>query len=192
MKDKSGWRFDTAAGKREILNRRIGRNELYTIQVLEEYVSAQREYARRRKKESGTAEYAQKIKSTPGTHDGLYWETKDGEEESPIGPLFASATREGYAPGSGEPQPFHGYVYKPLHAAGPNAPGGAHSYLDRGRLTRGFAVVAYPVQYGSSGVMTFQVNEQGVVFQKDLGRRTADIVSQISAYDPDESWYPSE
>ena len=188
VKGKGGWVFDTAAGRQEILNRRIGRNELYTIQVMQAYVDAQREYAKRHKQETGVAEYAQKLKSTPGKHDGLYWETKDGEEESPMGPLFASATREGYAPGSVEPQPFHGYMYKELRAAGPHAPGGAHSYLDGGRLTRGFAVLAYPVHYGSSGVMTFQVNEQGVVFQKDLGPRTADLASQISAYDPDDSW----
>ena len=188
VKEKGGWRFDTEAGKTEILNRRIGRNELYTIQVMQAYVDAQREYAKRQKKETGVAEYALKIKSAPGKHDGLYWETKDGEEESPIGPLFASATREGYTPGSGHPEPFHGYVYKALHAQGPNGPGGAKSYLEKGRLTKGFALLAYPVHYGSSGVMTFQVNEQGVVFQKDLGPRTADLASQIGVYDPDDSW----
>ena len=188
VKEKGGWRFDTEAGKTEILNRRIGRNELYTIQVMQAYVDAQREYAKRQKKETGVAEYALKIKSAPGKHDGLYWETKDGEEESPIGPLFASATREGYTPGSGHPEPFHGYMYKALHAQGPNGPGGAKSYLEKGRLTKGFALLAYPVHYGSSGVMTFQVNEQGVVFQKDLGPRTADLASQIGVYDPDDSW----
>jgi hypothetical protein len=189
VKEKRGWVFDTAAGKTEILNRRIGRNELYTIQVCEEYASAQREYARRQKAATGVAEYAQRLKSSPGKHDGLYWEVKAGEEESPIGPLFASASAEGYRPGSTDtPQPFHGYVYKPLTAAGPHAPGGAHSYLENGRLTRGFALLAYPVTYGSSGVKTFQVNAQGVVFEKDLGPRTAEIASQISVYDPDDSW----
>jgi hypothetical protein len=188
VKQPGGWVFDTDAGKTELLNRRIGRNELYTIQVMEEYVAAQREYARRQNAATGVAEYALKLKSTPGKHDGLYWEAKAGEEESPIGPLFASATREGYTPGSGHPQPFHGYVYKALHAQGPHGPGGAKSYLEHGRLTHGFALLAYPVHYGSSGVMTFIVNAQGIVFQKDLGPRTADLASQISVYDPDDSW----
>ena len=193
VRETSGaWRFDTEAGKTEILNRRIGRNELYTIQSMQAYVDAQRDYARRQKSATGVKEYAQRLVSTPGKHDGLYWETKAGEDESPIGPLFASATREGYRPGGESPQPFHGYMYKVLHAAGPNAPGGAHSYLENGRLTRGFALLAYPVHYGSSGVMTFQVNEQGVVFQKDLGPKTPELASHISVYDPDDSWDATE
>jgi hypothetical protein len=192
VRENGAWRFDTEAGKTEILNRRIGRNELYTIQTMQEYVNAQRDYARRQKAATGVKEYAQRLVSTPGKHDGLYWETKAGEDESPIGPLFASATREGYRPGGASPEPFHGYLYKVLSAAGSNAPGGSHSYLEKGRQTRGFALLAYPVHYGSSGVMTFQVNEQGVVFQKDLGPKTADLASHISVYDPDDSWDATE
>jgi hypothetical protein len=189
IEEKGSWHFDVAAGKTELLNRRIGRNELNTIQVCQEYASAQREYARRSERVTGVKEYAQRLRSTPGKHDGLYWETAEGEEESPIGPLMASATSEGYRPGTTEgPQPFHGYIYKLLTNAGPHAPGGARSYIKDGRLTGGFALLAYPVKYGSSGVMTFQVNAQGVVFQKDLGPKTAEIARKITAYDPDDSW----
>jgi hypothetical protein len=193
VKESAGWRFDTEAGKTEMLNRRIGRNELFTIQVCQEYVAAQREYARRMREAEGVYEYARRLRSTPGKRDGLYWEAAEGEAESPIGPLFASATREGYRPGQNvTPQPFHGYVYKQLTAAGSHAPGGARGYVKDGKMTRGFALLAHPVKYGSSGVMTFIVNEQGIVFQKDLGPKTADIAARITAYDPDESWDPIE
>lgn len=193
IEESGSWRFDTEAGKTEILNRRIGRNELFTIQVCQEYVAAQREYARRKRAAEGVYEYAQRLRSTPGKHDGLYWETQEGEAESPIGPLFAAASREGYRPGmNSTPEPFHGYVYEELRAAGPKAPGGARSYVKDGRMTRGFALLAYPVRHGSSGVKTFIVNEQGIVFEKDLGPRTAEIASRISAYDPDDSWEPAE
>ncbi|MCC6765721.1 MAG: DUF2950 domain-containing protein [Deltaproteobacteria bacterium] len=193
VKESAGWRFDTEAGKTEILNRRIGRNELFTIQVCQEYVSAQRDYAARMRATGGGYEYAQRLRSTPGKRDGLYWETGEGDAESPIGPLFADASREGYRPGmNATPQPFHGYVYKELHAAGPHAPGGARSYIREGRMTRGFALLAYPVKYGSSGVMTFIVNEQGIPFEQDLGPKTAEIASKITAYDPDDSWDPTE
>ncbi len=193
VRGRAGWSFDTVAGKEELLNRRIGRNELYTIQICQEYVAAQREYARRRSAESGVAEYAQRVRSTPGQRDGLYWEVAAGEEESPIGPLFASASREGYLHVRSEtPEPFHGYLYKILTAAGPHAPGGARSYVRDGRMTDGFALLAYPAGYGASGVMTFQVNQQGVVFEKDLGPGTAEIAARITAYDPDESWDPAD
>jgi hypothetical protein len=197
MKEKGGWYFATDVGRAELVNRRIGRNELRTIQVSREYVSAQREYARRRAEETGVREYAQRIRSTPGKRDGLYWEVGEDEEESPIGPLFAAASGAGYDvaenPGRGrESQPFYGYVYRVLHAAGPSAPGGAGSYIKDGRMTGGFALLAYPVRYGASGIMTFQVNEQGIVFEKDLGPRTAEIASRIRAYDPDLSWHPTE
>ncbi len=129
----------------------------------------------------------------PGKRDGLYWEPAAGEEESPIGPRVATASREGYfKDGSGGPEPFHGYIYKILTAAGPDAPGGAKSYIKDGRMTEGFALLAYPAGYGTSGIMTFQVNQQGVVFQKDLGPRTAEIAKAISAYDPDDSWEPTD
>lgn len=188
------WSFDTIAGEEEVKNRRVGRNELYTIQICQEYVGAQREYARLKRDTDGVAEYAQRLRSTPGKRDGLYWETEDADAESPLGPLLASATREGYRPGtSATPEPFHGYIYKLLTAAGPSAPGGARSYIDgSGKMTGGFALLAYPVRYGSSGVMTFMVNNQGVVFEKDLGPRTAEIAAGIKAYDPDDSWDPAD
>lgn len=193
VKTRDVWSFDTRAGEEEVKNRRVGRNELYTIHVMREYVSAQREYARLEKSTDGVAEYAQRLRSTPGKRDGLYWETQDADAESPLGPLLASASREGYRPGTSDtPQPFHGYLYKPLTAAGPHAPGGARSYIKDGRMVGGFALLAYPVRYGASGVMTFVVNDQGVVFEKDLGPRTADIAARITAYDPDDSWYPAD
>jgi hypothetical protein len=193
VKTGEKWSFDTRAGEEEVKNRRVGRNELYTIEVMQEYVAAQREYARLRKSTDGVAEYAQRLRSTPGKRDGLYWETQDADAESPLGPLFASATSEGYRPGMhATPQPFHGYVYKLLTAAGPNAPGGSRSYINEGKMTGGFALVAYPVRYGSSGVMTFIVNNQGVVFEKDLGPRTAAIASKMTAYDPDDTWDPAD
>lgn len=193
VRDERGWVFDVDAGRVELLNRRIGRNELDTIQVCQEYVAAQRDYARRRQRTDGVAEYAQHLRSTPGKRDGLHWETSAGEEESPLGPLLASASAEGYrAKGGEKPEPFHGYIYRALREAGPHAPGGPRSYIKDGRMTGGFALIAYPVRYGSSGVMTFQVNEQGVVFQKDLGPRTAEIAAAITTYDPDDSWEPAE
>lgn len=191
MKEKRGWVFDVDAGRVELLNRRVGRNELYTIQVAQEYVSAQRDYARRPQSTDGVAEYAQRMRSTPGKRDGLHWDAAPGEEESPLGPLLASASSEGYQ-ARGGPEPFHGYIYRALKAAGPQAPGGARSYIKEGRMTGGFALLAYPVRYGSSGMKTFQVNEQGVVFEKDLGPRTAEIAAKITAYDPDDSWEPTE
>jgi Protein of unknown function (DUF2950) len=193
IKETGGWIFDTRAGEEEVKTRRVGRNELYTIQIMQEYVGAQRDYARIKRATAGVAEYAQRLRSTPGERDGLYWDVQPGDNPSPIGPLFASASREGYRPGtSATPEPFHGYLYKLLTAAGPDAPGGARSYLKDGHLTGGFALLAYPVRYGSSGVMTFQVNNQGVVFQKDLGPRTAEVAARINAYDPDDSWDPTE
>ena len=193
MKEGAGWRFDTEAGKAELLNRRIGRNELFTIRICAEYVAAQRDYAARMRASGGAAEYAQRLRSTPGKRDGLYWDAAEGEPESPIGPLFAAASREGYRPGQHVvPEPFHGYVYKQLTAAGPHAPGGARAYIKEGKMTRGFALLAYPVRYGASGVMTFVVNEQGIVFQKDLGPRTGEIAAKTTTYDPDDSWEPTE
>ncbi|OQY64545.1 MAG: hypothetical protein B6D46_16470 [Polyangiaceae bacterium UTPRO1] len=193
IRESAGWRFDTEAGKTELLNRRIGRNELFTIQVCQEYVAAQRDYAARARATGGVYEFAQRLRSTPGKRDGLYWEAADGDAESPLGPFLAYASREGYRPGqNATPQPYHGYVYKPLLAAGSHAPGGAREYVKDGRMTRGFALLAYPVRYGSSGVMTFLVNEQGIVFQKDLGPQTVEIAAKITSYDPDDSWEPTE
>lgn len=194
VKDGSGWRFDTAAGKEEMLNRRIGRNELQAIAVCHAYVDAQREYASKDRNGTGVREYAQKFRSAPGKQDGLYWEVSANEAQSPMGPWVAMATSEGYAhkgPDT-EPMPFHGYFFRILTAQGPHAPEGARSYIADGHMTGGFALVAYPAQHGSGGVMTFMVNQLGIVFQKDLGNKTAEIAAAMTQYDPDDSWHPVE
>jgi hypothetical protein len=181
------WYFDTAAGRREILYRRIGRNEISAIRVLEELVAAQKEYR------STHDEFAERIYSRPGLHDGLYWQQVAGEPESPIGPLVASAVAAGYpGPHSGTRTPFRGYYYHTLKRQGAHAPGGAQSYLAGGKMTGGFAFVAYPAQYRSSGVMTFIVGEDGVVYQKDLGRMTEVLAKALQSYDPGPSWRRSE
>jgi len=186
VKDGNEWRFDTAAGKEEILNRRIGRNELSTLATCRTYVEAQHEFA------SKFHEYAQVFRSTPGKHDGLYWEAT-GHDTSPLGPLVAAATSEGYTvtdPNQG-PAPYHGYLYRILKAQGPHAPGGARDYVKDGRMIGGFALLAWPAEHGVSGVMTFMAGPQGVVFQKDLGEQTDEAAKAITAYDPDESWNPT-
>ncbi len=192
VKEGNGWRFDTAAGREELLNRRIGANELHTIAACHAYVDAQREYASRDRIGSAVHEYAQKFRSEPGKQDGLYWEVGGGEHPSPMGPLIAVATTEGYKlkEAGAEPAPFHGYFFKILTAQGAQAPEGARSYIVDGHMTGGFALVAYPVQYGSSGIMTFIVNQQGIVFQKNLGEKTAEIAAAMTQYDPDDSWDP--
>ena len=186
VKDGNEWRFDTAAGKEEILNRRIGRNELSTLATCRTYVEAQHEFA------SKFHEYAQVFRSTPGKHDGLYWEAT-GHDTSPLGPLVAAATSEGYTvtdPNQG-PAPYHGYLYRILKAQGPHAPGGARDYVKDGRMIGGFALLAWPAEHGVSGVMTFMAGPQGVVFQKDLGAQTDEAANAITSYDPDESWNPT-
>jgi hypothetical protein len=188
--ENGAWSFDTAAGKQEILNRRIGRNELHTIHVLQEYVAAQRDYARRLAAAGGTAEYARRLHSTAGKHDGLYWEASSDEDVSPIGPLMAQATAEGYAGSKARGEPFHGYQFRILSMQGPDAPGGKKSYVRDGKMTEGFALVAYPAVYGSTGIMAFIVNEYGIVFQKDLGPRTVALAPAMTAYDPDATWTP--
>ncbi len=193
VRDDAGWRFDTAAGKEEILNRRIGRNELRTIAVCHGYVDAQREYVSV-DRGTGMREYAQSFHSQPGKRDGLYWEVSGNEPESPMGTLVAVATSEGYThkDPNAEPMPFHGYFFRILTAQGPHAPEGARSYIVDGHMTGGFALVAYPAHYRSSGVMTFIVNQVGIVFQKDLGEKTAEIATAMTQYDPDDSWQPVE
>jgi len=190
VKKGETWVFDTMAGKEELLNRRIGRNELNTIKVCLAYVDAQREYALKDRDRDDLLEYAQKFWSTKGKKDGLYWEAKEGEEQSPMGNLAAQAVKEGYTPRKpGEkPQPYHGYYYKILKAQSKNAPGGAYDYLVKGSMIGGFALVAYPAEYGNSGVMTFIVNHDGVVYQKDLGNETGKIASATTKFDPDKSW----
>jgi len=185
--DADKWRFDTPAGKEEILNRRVGRNERRVIQVLLAYVDAQREYYARERKQGQMHEYAQRLASTPGKQDGLYWESKPGEAQSPFGALVARARSEGYS-GSHGRAPFHGYYYRILTAQGPDAPGGATDYIANGHMIGGFALVAFPAQWGASGVMTFIVSQDGIVYEKNLGPSTATLVQQIKRFDPDKGW----
>jgi hypothetical protein len=179
------WRFDTAAGRDEILFRRIGRNELNAIQASLAYVDAQQEYAE--KGIGGNGVYAQRIVSQPGKKDGLYWPAQSGDDESPLGELAAAASAAGYRAGQ-ERAPYHGYYYKILTRQGANAPGGALDYIARGKMIGGFALVAYPAEYRNSGVMTFIVNHQGNIYQKDLGPDTAGIASGMTAFNPDSTW----
>ena len=189
MKDKR-WRFDTKAGMQEIINRRIGANELDTIQTCLAFIDAQQEYAMKDYDGNGLLEYADRFRSDPGKKNGLYWETAEGEDPSPLGELFAKARSEGYAEKkSGEgPSPYHGYFYRILTAQGEHANGGAYDYLVNGRLIGGVALIAYPAHYGASGVMTFIVNHDGVVYQKDLGRKTVEAARAIKAFDPGPGW----
>lgn len=189
VKDAAGWRFDTRAGKEEILNRRIGRNELSTIQTVLAYVDAQREYYLRDPQKSKLLSYAQKFVSSPGKRDGLYFQTKADEPPSPLGPLFEAAKAEGYAKGKdGKPIAYHGYHHRILKAQGPDAPGGAYDYVAQGKMIGGFGLIAWPATYGNSGVMTFIVNHDGVVYQKDLGPNTAATVQKITKFNPDKTW----
>jgi hypothetical protein len=190
VKAGEAWHFDTRQGKTEILNRRIGGNELDTIQTCLAYVDAQHEYASKDRNGDGLFEYAQKFSSEPGKKDGLYWETKEGEEQSPLGPLVAQARSEGYKkkkPGD-KPVPYHGYYYRILKAQGVSAPGGAYDYVVKGKMIGGFALVAYPAQYGSSGIMTFIVSHGGDVYQKDLGGMTAATAQAMKTFNPDKTW----
>src|SRR5271165_496925 len=184
----NSWYFDTEAGKKEILYMRIGRNELSTIRVCQELVAAEKEYY-----STQHDEYAQKIFSDEGQHNGLYWKAADGEPQSPIGPLVASAVAEGYAKRQdGAPTPYRGYYYHVLRGQGKNAPGAAKHYIAKGQMIEGFAFVAYPAEYGSSGVMTFIVNRDGVVYQKDLGKKTAVLAKAMKEYKPDSTWQRAE
>ena len=189
VQEKGRWRFDAAAGREELLNRRIGRNELLALASLHAYVDAQREYFTQGRDGKSPA-YARRFRSTEGKHDGLYWPVAEGEEESPLGPLYADAAQEQMQ--ATERLPFHGYYFRILEGQGKNAHGGERSYLDKkGRMALGFAAIGWPAKYGNSGVMTFQVNRQGIVFQKDLGAGTETAAAAISSYDPDESWSPT-
>ncbi len=191
VRDAKGWYFDVAAGKQELYNRRIGHNELDTIEVMRAFVDAQDEYAQADRNGDGMREYAQKLMGSQGARDGLYWPTKEDEPDSPMGPLVAEAVAEGYKPGqNSQPKPYHGYYYRMLTAQGEHAPGGAKSYLNDGHMSKGFAALAYPAEYGNSGIMTFLVNQSGILFQKDLGDDTAKAAAAITAYDPDDTWDP--
>lgn len=194
VKKQGSWRFDTNEGRQELLARRIGRNELSVIQVCLTYVDAQREYALKDRDGDGLLAYAQKFASSPGKKDGLYWEAKEGDEQSPLGPLFAAAQKLGYTAKkpAGKPLPYHGYYYRILKAQGKNAPGGAYDYVVKGKMIGGFALVAYPAQYGSSGIMTFIVNHEGVVYQKNLGQDTEKTAQAMKLFDPDRTWKKAE
>jgi hypothetical protein len=188
VKKGEGWVFDTKAGREEVLNRRLGRNELNAIQVCLAYVEAQREYATTDRERDGIIQYAQKLQSDPGRRNGLYWEAAEGEVPSPLGPLIAEAASKGYAKKSAKPIPYLGYYFRILTAQGPKAPGGAYSYVINGRMVAGFAMVAWPAEYGVSGVMTFVVNQNGTVYEKNLGPKTEETAKGMKLYDPDRTW----
>lgn len=184
------WRFDTAAGAQELIDRRIGRNELETIKTMLAYVDAQQDYFARAKAQTGTGFYAQHMVSAPGRKNGLYWPAEQGAPESPLGPLVDAALDEGY-PGEivhGQHIPYHGYQFRILTAQGPDAPEGTKSYISKGRMGGGFALIAWPASYKSSGIMSFIVNQDGVVFQKDLGPDTPEEAAHITRFNPDLSW----
>src|ERR1043166_6394541 len=194
VKAHAGWYFDTAAGREEILNRRIGKNELEVLAVMRQCVDAQREYASQDRDGSRVLKYAQKIASSPGKTDGLYWPIELNGEMSPLGPMVAEAQGKGYfgrkpegEPESG-PVPFNGYYFKILTRQGMHAAGGKYNYVINGNMIGGFAMVAWPAEYGESGIMTFIVNQEGRVYQKDLGPNTEKAAKKMSEYDPDPSW----
>ena len=187
--DGPRWIWDTEAGDEEILNRRIGRNELSAIEVCLAYVDAQREYYAWSPAGTAILVFAQRLASTKGKRDGLFWEAKPGERPSPLGPLVADAYAAGYrrAQGGG-PTPYHGYLYRPLSAQGPDAPGGAYDFVVKGHMIGGFALVAFPASYGVSGIMTFIVSHDGVVYQKDFGPKTTQVGNAMKSYNPDRTW----
>ena len=184
------WAFDADAGREEVMNRRVGRNELDTIQTMLAIVDAQREYAAKDADGNGFTDYAARFWSSPGKKDGLYWPAKAGEPQSPMGPLAARAVREGYGGQAkpAKPVPYNGYYYRILTRQGKDAPGGAYDYLVKGKLFGGFAVVAHPASYGNSGVKTFIVNHDGVVHEKDLGANSAAEAGRMKSYNPDKTW----
>lgn len=189
VKNNNGqWYFDTESGMKEILYRRVGTNENDAIETLDTLVEAQREYASQMHDGSKTKQYALKFISTSGKEDGLYWKTDDSQTPSPIGPLIADANSQGYETQQGKATPFHGYYFRILTKQGPAAKGGAHDYEVNGALTKGFAFVAYPAEYRNSGVMTFIVNQDGVVYEKDLGDDTEKLGSTMTDYNPDGTW----
>ncbi len=188
VKKGEGWVFDTKAGREEVLSRRIGRNELNAIQVCEAYVEAQREYASTDRERDGIIQYGQKVWSDPYRRNGLYWEAGEGEIPSPMGPFIAQAVGEGYAKKGDKPIPYYGYYFKILKGQGPNAPGGAYRYVINGHMVAGFALVAWPAEYNVSGIMTFIVNQNGIVYQKDLGPKTEAVAKSMTLYNPDRTW----
>jgi Protein of unknown function (DUF2950) len=190
VKKDGAWFFDTAAGKDEIVNRRIGEDELIAIGVCRTYLAAQREYAGEDRVGDGVLRFAKKLRSTPGQKDGLYWPAAADEDPSPFGPFIAEVHAEGYGgkTAEGQPQPFHGYRFKVLTAQGASALGGAYDYVINGNMIAGFALVAYPEHWGESGVMTFVVNQWGKVYQSNLGAQSADLAVAMTDFNPDEDW----
>lgn len=188
VKNDKSWFFDVAAGKEEILNRRIGENELEVIQVMQEYIEAQLEYASEDRDGDGVREFAQRIKSDDGQKNGLYWPVKEGEELSPFGPFIIEVKSEGYDVNSNKTHPYHGYYYKIVTRQGERAPGGAYDYVINGNMILGFGLLAYPAKYGASGIMTFAVNQEGVVYEVDLGEKTTEIINEKSKFNLDKSW----
>jgi hypothetical protein len=195
-KQDGQWLFDVEAGREEILNRRIGANEMGALQVCRAYAQAQREYASVARDGTEVLAYAQHLRSTPGTHDGLYWSTRTGDELSPLGPLVAAARVEGYRQQTKilteEQSPYHGYYFKILTRQGKHAPGGKYNYIINGRMIAGFALVAWPAEWDNTGVMTFIINHQGRVYQKNLGPKTPTIAKTMTTYDPDDTWTPTK
>jgi len=190
VQEAGKWRFDTAAGSEEILNRRIGRNELAAIQSCLAILDAQREYVSVDRNANGLFEYATRFISEPGKKNGLFWPTAENEPPSPLGPLAAVAAEEGYKPGqpAASPRAYHGYRFRILTRQGPNAPGGAMDYMVGGKLIGGFAVVAWPADYGNSGIVTFLMSHEGIVYQRDLGEGSAKAAMSVNAYDPGPDW----
>jgi hypothetical protein len=189
VKTGTTWRFDTAAGKEEVVTRRIGRNELAVINTCRAYVAAQRRYAQEGHDGKPAGLFATTIRSDPGTHNGLYWPVADGEKRSPLGDLVAEAAQDGSLdPNAKAPMPFHGYYFRILTAQGAAAPGGAKSYVVNGQMSGGFALVAWPARYDVTGVMTFMINHAGVLYEKDLGAKTDSVARAMTRYNPDSSW----
>ena len=188
VKVANGWQFDTAAGKEEVIDRRIGRNELDVIDTCHAYVAAQERYAQQAHDGKPAGLYAMTFRSDAGKENGLYWPAKRGQKLSPLGDLVGQAAQEGRVINAAQPSPFQGYYFKILNAQGPAAPGGAKQYVVNGNMSGGFALMAWPAQYGSTGVMTFIVNRDGIVYQKDLGSQTDAAARKITSYDPDKSW----
>ena len=194
LKNSSGqWYFDTGSAKQEILARRIGGNELSTVDTLNAMADGQAEYFSQTHDDSHERQYAQKFVSDEGKHNGLYWKpTDENQPESPLGPLAAYASAEGYAGNVQTPQPFHGYLYRILTKQGEKAHGGAKDYIVNGAMTGGFAILAYPAEYGNSGVMSFLINQDGIVLENNLGQNTTDVAKAITAFNPDDNWKPVE
>jgi hypothetical protein len=190
----AGWSFDAAAGREEVLNRRIGRNELAVIRILQSYVAAQRAYAATGHDGKRAGLYARRFGSDPGRQNGLYWPARRGEPRSPLGVLIAKASEEGYrrGPEGQGPNPLHGYYFRILEGQGRSAKGGAAEYVVDGEMSGGFGLVAWPVHYDASGIMTFVVNQEGVAYEKDLGSETATLAKGVMRFDPDETWHPVE